>query len=165
MPLLNYMHNNVYELLGEYAYKEIFNEKLPKTLSYLEQYIKPKKIIKKINIFKEKERGYASLAIMLLTHSDFVIDKLKELYDEPIYHDEFGEGFDGEYNDETDDFDEPEIKESFASYFITIEGVDFHFGYDHRGLTVEVKKGTKVDDLVNALKKFLYLCYTNNDKL
>lgn len=85
---------------------------------------------------------------------------MKELFGEPIYHDEFGGGFEGDYNEDTDSYDDPEIKESFASYFVTIEGVDFHIGYDHRGLAIEVKPNTSVDDLIKALKKFISMIYS-----
>lgn len=162
IPLLNYLREkrNIYEILGKYAYEEVFKGNLPEELKFFEEYIKPKSIIKKMDLFNKINHGYNSLAIMLLTHSHFVIDKLKELFGEPIYHDEFGEGFDGEYDDETGEYGEPDIKEEFASYFITIEGVDLHIGYDHRGLTVEVKDGTNVSDLLKALKKFISLCYS-----
>lgn len=154
---------NIFEILGKYSWTEVLNKKLPSDLKYLEdKLLSDDKVIKKIDIFNSKDRAYASLSTMLLTHSDFVIDKLKELFGEPIYHDEFGEGFEGEYDDDTDDYGEPDIKESFASYFVTIEGVDFHIGYDHRGLTIEIKDGTNIEDLITALKKFIYLCYTNN---
>jgi hypothetical protein len=158
--LINFMHitPDMYEILGKYAYEEVFNGNLPEELKYFEEWIKPKSFIKKMNVFEDKNRAYSSLAIMLLTHSDFVIDKLKDVYGEPIYHDEFGEGFDGEYDEETDE-SEPDIKESFASYFVNIEGVDLHIGYDHRGLTIEVKKGTNILDLIESLKKFIDICY------
>lgn len=164
--MMNYLRldKDIYQILGKYAYEDVFDKKLPNKLSYFNDYLKSS-FNTKFNIFSKKERAYSSLAILLLTNSDFVIDKLKEVYGEPIYHDEFGEGFDGEYDDETDIETEPEIKESFASYFITISDVDFHIGYDHRGLTIEVKNGTSVDYLIIALKKFIYDMYKNNNKI
>ena len=63
---------------------------------------------------------------------------LKKMFGEPILHDEFGEGFEGEYNDETDEYGEPDIKESYASWFVTINGVDLHIGFDHRGTKIEI---------------------------
>lgn len=160
-PILNFIHKKpeLYEILGEYAYINIFNKNLPDKLKMFDEWINPKSLIKKVSVFSDKKRAYSSLAIMLLTHSDFVIDKLKEVYGEPIYHDEFGEGFEGEYDEETDEESEPDIKESFASYFVTIDGVDFHIGYDHRGLTIEAKKGASIDNLIKALEKFIEICY------
>jgi hypothetical protein len=140
----NFTHEKMdfYEILGRYAYKNII---LPKELNFFYEYLDSKHNVDNME--------YNSLAISLLTHQDFVIDKLKELYGEPIYHDEFGEGFPSE-NDE-----EPEIKESCASYFITIEGVDLHVNYDQTGMAIEAKKGTTVLNLIEALKKFIYICY------
>lgn len=145
--LLNFMHKkmDMFEILGKYAYE---NDYYPEEIKFLVDLNSP-----------DKSRLYTSLAITLLTQSDFVIDKLKEVYGEPIYHDEFGEGFDGEYDEETDEESEPDIKESFASYFINIEGVDLHIGYDHRGLTIEAKKGANISDLIEAMKKFIEICY------
>lgn len=165
--LLNFMNEkrDIFEILGKYAYEEVFNKVLPKKLEFYNDLLSNKNIIKKMTTFYDKKQAFSSFAILLLTHSEFVMDKLRELYGEPIYHDEFGEGFDGEYNEETDDFDEPEIKESFASYFLNIEGVDLHIGYDHRGLTIEAKKGTSGKDLTKALEKFLYLMYKDNNKI
>ena len=61
------------------------------------------------------------------------------MFGEPILHDEFGEGFEGEYDEETDEYGQPDIKESFASYFVDVEGTNFHIGYDHRGTIIEVE--------------------------
>lgn len=163
--ILNGKNRDGWEEIGKYAYNVVFGGKLPESLKFMDVDLNPKNFVKKLTDFGKVKRSYEFLGIMLLTHSDYVIDKLKELYGEPIYHSEFGEGFDGEYDEETDEFGEPDIKEDFASYFVTIEGVDFHIGYDHRGLTIEVKYNTKYEDLIMALKKFVYLCYTNNKNL
>ena len=44
------------------------------------------------------------------------------MFGKPLLHDEFGEGFDSEYDEETDEELEPEIKESYASYFVNVDG-------------------------------------------
>lgn len=165
-PIINIVQgNDIYTKLGEFVFKYIFNSKLPKSLSYLKKYLESNNLIKKVTDFRKIKSAYASLGTILLTKSDFVIDKLKELYGEPIYHDEFGEGFDGEYDEDEDEYGEPEIKESFASYFVTINNVDFHIGYDHRGLTLEVISSTKIEDLFEALKELIKLLYTNNKNI
>ena len=165
-PIINIAHNyDIYTDLGEFAYKIVFNSKLPNAFNYIEKHLKSNNLIKKIVDFKKTKRIYNLLGIRLLTQSDYVIDKLKELYGEPIYHDKFGEGFEGEYDEDNDEYSQQEIKESFASYFININNVDFHIGYDHRGLTIEVNPNTKIGDLINSLKELLKLLYTNNKKM
>lgn len=64
---------------------------------------------------------------------------LRKLFGEPLYHDEFGEGFEGEYDEELEDYLEPENESSYASYFIEINNITLHIGYDHRGTRFEVK--------------------------
>ena len=162
VPIINY--RDIFKNLGKYAYEDVFDKKLPNKLSYFNDYLN-QSFLTDFNVFSKKDQVYSSLAIFLLTESDFVIDKLKEIYGEPIYHNEFGEGFEGEYDDENDIENEPDIKESFASYFITIDEVDMHIGYDHRGLTIEIKEGTPVNNLITAMKKFIYDMYKNNNKL
>lgn len=46
---------------------------------------------------------------------------------DPIYHNEFGEGFD------------KKKKYLYASYFVEIDGVWIHIGYDHRGTRIEIE--------------------------
>lgn len=87
---------------------------------------------------------------------------LKNMFGDPLLHNEFGEGFDGEYDDETDEYGEPEIKESYASYFVTIGGIDMHIGYDHRGTSVEVKRDTTMPQLFEALKELIKLYKLKN---
>jgi hypothetical protein len=48
----------------------------------------------------------------------------------------------------------PSSKSSYASYFIQIDGVDFHIGYDHRGTEIEVRYGTSPSVLLDKLKSF-----------
>lgn len=71
---------------------------------------------------------------------------LRKLFGEPLYHDEFGEGFEGEYDEELEDYLEPENESSYASYFIEINNIVLYIGYDHRGTSFEVKD---VDDSVS----------------
>lgn len=91
----------------------------------------------------------------------------------PLLHNEFGEGFEGEYDEETNDYGEPDIKESYASYFVNVGGTDFHIGYDHRGTSIEIGKPSKFrysgqisDSTANkcfeSLKKLVYLYKSTN---
>lgn len=82
-------------------------------------------------VYNEKEIStiYSNISILFLT--SVLCDKsLKNMFGEPLYHSEFGEGFDDEQED---------IKAEYASYFINILDSDFHIGYDHRGTAVEMK--------------------------
>jgi len=139
--IINLMYKNmdIFDILGDYIYNDIFCGKIPKSLDYITK--------------KDK------LAILLISESDLIVDRLKELYGEPIYHNEFGEGFEGNYNQETDEYIEPENKSGFASYFINIEGVELHVGYDHRGLSLEVEKNIEIEKIYKSLKIYLLYLY------
>jgi hypothetical protein len=80
---------------------------------------------------------------------------LQKIFGDPLFHDEFGEGFEGEYDEETDEYTDPENKHGFASYFVNIDGVKFHIGYDHRGTTMEVEEGTTPEKLVDCIKTLI----------
>lgn len=142
-PIMNIIMNNHsenwYADLGKYITETLDIEKIP-YLSFFSDKLKERKgITTKIKDFISPEsRTYTSIAIHFLTG---VLDEnvLENMFGKPLLHDEFGEGFDGEYNEETDDYDEPEIKESYASYFVDVDGTEFHIGYDHRGTGIEIK--------------------------
>jgi len=57
--------------------------------------------------FDSSERTYSSIAILFTTS---ILDEfsLKKMFGDPIFHNEFGEGFDGEWNEELEDYNEPE---------------------------------------------------------
>lgn len=73
---------------------------------------------------KEKEVASRMLGIYFIT-SYLNKDTLKKMFNTPIKHSHFGEGFD------------TPRKYSYCSYFINIDDVIFHIGYDHRGTTIE----------------------------
>jgi hypothetical protein len=146
-PVMNIMMNNRsenwYAELGKYITEELDIEKIP-YLSFLVDKLKERKgLITKIKDFISPEsRTYSSVAINFLTG---VLDEnaLENMFGKPIFHDEFGEGFEGEYDEETDEYGEPEINESYASYFVNVDGTNFHIGYDHRGTSIEIEVPTK----------------------
>ena len=146
-PVMNIMMNNRsenwYAELGKYITEELDIEKIP-YLDFLVDKLKERKgLITKIKDFISPEsRTYTSVAINFLTG---VLDEkaLENMFGKPIFHDEFGEGFEGEYDEETDEYGEPEIKESYASYFVNVDGTNFHIGYDHRGTSIEIEVTTK----------------------
>lgn len=146
-PVMNIIMNNRsenwYAELGKYITEELDIEKIP-YLSFLVDKLKERKgLITKIKDFISPEsRTYSSVAINFLTG---VLDEkaLENMFGKPIFHDEFGEGFEGEYDEETDEYGEPEINESYASYFVNVDGTNFHIGYDHRGTSIEIEVPTK----------------------
>ena len=146
-PIMNIIMNNRsenwYAELGKYITETLDIEKIPYLGFYADKLKERKSIITKIKDFISPEsRTYTSVAIHFLTG---VLDEkaLENMFGKPIFHDEFGEGFDGEYDEETDEELEPEIKESYASYFVNVDGTNFHIGYDHRGTSIEIEVPTK----------------------
>lgn len=142
-PVANIMMNNRskdwYAKLGKYITETLDIETIPE-LSCLAPRLKEKEnLITKIKDFlNDDSQLYFSVASFFLTGG---LDEkaLENMFGKPLLHDEFGEGFDGEYDEETDEYGEPEIKESYASYFVNVGGVNFHIGYDHRGTGIEIE--------------------------
>lgn len=154
-PISNlfFQNKDAYYELGKYII-DVFGDDLPEDLKKLNMFKGGK--IKKFSLFKKNDTSFVS--ILFLTS---VIDSnaLRKLFGEPIYHDEFGEGFStGEYDEETEEDIEPDIKESFASYFVEIEGVKFHIGYDNRGTSIEIEAGSTFDQTLNCIKKLILMC-------
>jgi hypothetical protein len=140
--IMNNRSKNWYAELGRYITENLDIETIPE-LSWLAPRLKEKKnLVTKIKDFlNDDNQLYFSVASFFLTSalSAKKTGALKKMFGEPILHDEFGEGFEGEYDEETDEYGQPDIKESFASYFVDVEGTNFHIGYDHRGTIIEVE--------------------------
>lgn len=155
--MMNNRSRNWYAELGEYINETLDIEKIPYLSYFSEKLKKEKSLITKIKDFvSPNEQIYTSIAISFLTGG---LDEkaLENMFGKPLLHDEFGEGFDGEWNEEKDDYDEPEIKEFYASYFVNVGGANFHIGYDHRGTGIEIQipnnsNSTSSDDLNRVLK-------------
>jgi hypothetical protein len=160
--IMNYFFNNRdknwMDELGKYIADTIDISKDP-SLSFFADKLPKKNIITKINIFNNSDHIYNSIAIFFLTAS-LGPKELIELFGKPIYHDHFGEGF-----DRKDRF-RGKKKETYASFFVNINGLDFHIGFDHRGTGIEVEahegfyRGTKtptakVQECLDALKKLV----------
>ena len=78
---------------------------------------------------------------------------LKDTFGEPLYHNEFGEGFDNPNLDNN----------GYASYFIRInDSYNVHIGYDHRGTGIEFEgnenKRTqpKAEEVLTLLQEILW---------
>jgi hypothetical protein len=142
-PIMNIIMNNRsenwYGELGLYITETLDIEKIPYLSFFVDKLKERKGIITKLKDFISPDsRIYTSIAIHFLTGA---LDEkaLEKMFGKPYLHSEFGEGFDGEWNDEKDDYDEPEIKEFYASYFVNVGGTNFHIGYDHRGTGIEIE--------------------------
>lgn len=177
-PIMNIIMNNRsqnwYAELGKYITETLDIEKITYLSFFVDKLKERKGLITKIKDFISPEsRTYTSIAISFLTG---VLDEkaLENMFGKPIFHDEFGEGFDGEYDEETDEYGEPEIKESYASYFVNVGGTEFHIGYDHRGTGIEIEipneyqwsdKGSSDEEAkkcFESLKKLVDLYKTKN---
>lgn len=146
-PIMNIMMNNRskdwYAELGKYITETLNIEKIPELGFISDRLNKKKSVLTKIKDFlNEDNRLYFSVASFFLT-SALNEKSLENMFGKPILHDEFGEGFDGEWDEETDEYGEPEIKESHASYFVNIDETNFHIGYDHRGTGIEIELPNK----------------------
>jgi len=120
-----------------YWYNEIANTILKK--------LKGKKIPFPFDIFVNdsnidnfpKDRLFSIYSFFICHMEDTLIAKLGQ----PLYHSEFGEGFD----------DKKLKKYLYASYFIEVGGVEMHLGWDNRGSSVEVDESKSPQEICEAL--------------
>jgi len=168
-PIMNIIMNNRsenwYAELGKYITETLDIEKIPYLGFFVDKLKERKGIITKIKDFISPEsRTYTSIAINFLTG---VLDEkeLEKMFGKPIFHNEFGEGFEGEYDEETDEYGEPEVKESYASYFVNVDGTNFHIGYDHRGTNIEIEIPSKSNYDGNISDETAKKCFESLKKL
>jgi hypothetical protein len=112
----------------------------------------------------KRKKGFSgndSLAIFFIAGMEE--DVLIKMFGYSIYHNDFGEGFIGEYDEDKEEYGDPVIKESYASYMIEIHNYVFHIGYDHRGTRIEVEPDINVDMLLDCLKELSKL-YIKTDR-
>jgi hypothetical protein len=141
--ILNNRSKNWYDELGKYITETLDIGKIPELDFISDRLNKRKSVLTKIKDFlTEDSRLYFSVASFFLT-SALNKKSLENMFGKPILHDEFGEGFEGDWDEETDEYGEPEIKESHASYFVNVDGTNFHIGYDHRGTGIEIEIPSK----------------------
>jgi len=131
-----------YMLLGKHFVKTF--EKSGKIVPGIEIPKGHKNFLRYLFDFKE-QRAYTSAAIYLLT-SLIDLKFLKSVFGEPLYHNEFGEGFDKEIG-----VDPKHRRKSFLSYFVEIKNVKFHIGIDHRGTSIEIQSDTTPQAALEAL--------------
>lgn len=165
--LINDRTTDWYNHLGEFGYN--YYKQSGKNDPTMNHYIDmvdrdlKKRSKNRLNPFKKRSiRGpYSFLGTLLMTSLDREV--LKKMFgDDPIYHDEFGEGFEREYNEELDDYEEPEIPHAYASYFVEVNGHTFHLGYDHRGVSIEVPRNLSAEKVVNEIMKPIVKSYIDN---
>ncbi len=146
--LLNDRTKDWYSEIGKYLVS-VYNGDLPGDLSYFKDKLKNK------NLPKKTIDVYGSIGSMFLT-STLDESAMLKIFGPGLYHDEFGEGFDGEYDEETDDYLEPDIKESYLSYFVEINNKKFHIGFDHRGTGIETEQ-MEPKELLYCIKSLIDL--------
>ena len=133
--LINDRQNNWYCELGKYYYEKN-NNQLDGNLSYFND----KMNFSFFDRLKKKDvKMYEMIASFITTDIDRKL--LCKMFGDPIFHDEFGEGF-----------REKEIKHQFASHFIRINKKMFHIGYDHRGTIIECESSISAEELFKDLK-------------
>jgi len=142
---LNDRTKNWYGLLGKY-----FLKKAKETDAEVPEYLQVKDRRNVLKFLQQRDKEYESAGIMFVTA---LLDKdaLEKMFKaQALYHDEFGEGLKGlnverKYN-----------KRSFASYFVTLNDVEFHIGFDHRGTSIEVDTNvTDADTILKALYELI----------
>lgn len=138
---VNFKEFDGYQLLGEYIRCEL--EKLDNLTRQLEFYLSK----------------MDTLAIFFIAGMEE--DVLQRMFGEPVYHNEFGEGFEGVYNPTTQKYSKPLRKESYASYMIELNNYIFHIGYDHRGTRIEVQSDIDPKVLLECLKEISDLYIKN----
>lgn len=94
----------------------------------------------------KKRDNFRSVAIYFIT-SFLNRESLEKMFGPPVYHNEFGEGFDEEDN----------INYNCLSYFIEINNDYYHITNDHRGTSVEVPREGDPEKIVNDIKELIDL--------
>jgi hypothetical protein len=131
----------VWEKLGKYV-EETLGDNLDKWLKFEKDYA--------TELGRDYSRGFG---IYFFT-SSLNYDTLQLMFNDPILHNEYGEGFD---EDDEDDEDGNHVQSEYSaiSFFETIEDVEFHLSNDHRGTAVEAQCGTDPEKIFKGLKRII----------
>lgn len=174
-PINNIMLNNRskewFSELGRYIMDTLDTDSITELEFFSKKFKEEKNLITKIKDFIDKDKENRVLFFIASSFFTSVLDEqsLRKMFGEPLFHDEFGEGFEGEYDEETDERGEPDIKESYASYFVNVGGFELHIGYDHRGTGIEIEtdgewdvSDKKAKECFDCLKKLVDLYKLKN---
>lgn len=135
VPIMNVLMNDHskewYSLIGKYFLEQYGAENLQQHKILLDRI--------KTGNHRDKDTSYRMLGIYFIT-SYLDENSLIEMFGKPLYHSEFGEGF------------EPNRKYEHCSYFLNIDGYKAHIGYDHRGTRIEVQDGLSPDEVFKMIK-------------
>jgi len=119
-----------YRDLCDKLLKNIDINKLPMNCLYYKRY------------FDEKEDiNSAKVGVSIMYFTDYLNDKLELLFGDPCNHEKFGVGINNS-------------NYLFSSYFISINNIKFHIGYDNNGMVIEVSKNTDKNDVIDCLMQF-----------
>lgn len=138
-----------YSLLGKYFIDSFLSASISQTsniFKLIDYYINSLKDPFKSS--KQKKDLYRTIGIVFICEvlNEETLDKI---FGEVLYHNEFGEGFS---NDTEDDDSEKICPFEYGSYFETVGNVKLHIGFDHRGTSIEVEEGATAEDFFEALK-------------
>lgn len=97
-----------------------------------------------LNRKRKKGEDFHSEGIFFIT-SFLNEDALKLMFGNPIFHSEFGEGFDDDRN-----YD-------YCSYFLEIDRHIIHIGYDHRGTAIELEGSLDAPEVFEIIKSIIDL--------
>lgn len=170
-PINNIMLNNRskewFSELGRYIMDTLDTDSITELEFFSKKFKEEKNLITKIKDFIDKDKENRVLFFIASSFFTSVLDEqsLRRMFGEPLFHDEFGEGFEGEYDEETDERGEPDIKESYASYFVNVDGTEFHIGYDQRGTSIEIQKPSKFRWEGKISDKVAQKCFESLKKL
>lgn len=130
--VLNNRSKDWYEELGKYIVSQMDISKVPQ-LEFFADKIQTGAVKKVKDFAGFRDRTMSSIGIFFLT-SVLDMATLTKIIGDPLLHNEFGEGFDqGERY-----YSKPRIRADYASWFLTINGIDLHIGCDHRGTSIEI---------------------------
>lgn len=158
-PIINLIYNNnLFEDIGEYIIDNVNIDNYPEF-----NYIKKSKL---------PNSDLLSNYTIIFTTGILNDKTLKNMFGDPIYHNEFGEGFEGEWDEDINDYNEPDNKFLYASYFLNINNQWVHIGYDHRGTRIELETPYNTynpnisieyyNKCVNTLKEIINIFNKNN---
>lgn len=126
---INDQDNNWYGKLGKYILRKV--KQMDQT--QVHQSLQMHATRDAETFILNRQRNYQSMGMMFTT-STLDKDAMEKIFKaEATYHDEFGEGMKGV------EVKRKHSKSQFASYFVKINGLNFHIGFDNRGTSIEVQ--------------------------
>lgn len=127
------LNNIPFEGVGVYRLQ---NQEIPENLNI---FLKKKLSFK--HLFMSKNARFSNIAIDFFTKT-LNVKYLEEKFGSAFYHNSFGEGVSN-------------ADKLYASYFININNVVFHIGFDNNGIVIEADENTLPVEMFDAIKKLI----------